>query len=73
MENPIKTINRFFNESTKKEINEVLSNILLDEYQATVLKMRYFEHKDIGYIADIQGVSKSKLNNKIYLNIKYKI
>lgn len=61
----IKEINKFFAEATKQEVEELLSNIMLDEYQAKVFKMRYAYNKDIGYIADTLKVSRSKLNNDL--------
>lgn len=61
----IKEINKFFNEATKQEFDELLSKIMLDEYQEKILKMKYAYHKDIGYIADTLKVSRSKLNNDL--------
>lgn len=61
----IKEINKFFAEATRQEVEELLSNIMLDEYQAKVFRMRYGYHKDIGYIADTLKVSRSKLNNDL--------
>lgn len=69
----VKEINKFFNKATKTEIHELLSEIMLDEYQAKIFRMKYIQHYDIGYIADILKVSRSKLNNdlaKIRLKIE---
>ena len=56
-----KEVNRFFNEATRKEVEELKDNILISEHLKTVLEMRYIEGKDINYIAYKTGYSKGKI------------
>ena len=56
-----KQVNRFFNEATKKEVDNLKQSILISEHLKKVLEMRYIEGKDIDYIAYVTGYSKSKI------------
>lgn len=56
-----KKVNKFFNFSPKSEIEKVTSNMLVTEHLKKVFEMRYFEGKDIDYIAYVTGYSKGKI------------
>lgn len=56
-----KQVNKFFNDATKKEVEDLKDNILISEHQRKVLEMRYIEGKDINYIAYETGYSKGKI------------
>lgn len=56
-----KQVNKFFNEATKKDVDNLKENILISEHLKKVLEMRYIEGRDINYIAYITGYSKGKI------------
>ena len=56
-----KQVNKFFNEATKSEVNDLKDNILISEHLKQVLEMRYIEGKDINFIAYTTGYSKGKI------------
>jgi len=60
-----KQVNRFFNEATKKEVNELTDNILISEHLKNVLEMRYIKGYDINYIAYQTGYSKGKIESDL--------
>jgi DNA-directed RNA polymerase specialized sigma24 family protein len=60
-----KQVNKFFNEATKKEVEDLKDNILISEHLKTVLEMKYIEGYDINYIAYKTGYSKGKIESDL--------
>ena len=56
-----KQVNRFFDNSTKSEIDDILSQIYITDHQKNVLIMRYLDQYDINYIAYKTGYSRGKI------------
>lgn len=45
--------------NSKTKFNDILNEAILNETEIQFLRMFYLERKDIGYIADILGYSKT--------------
>ena len=56
-----KQINKFFNEATKTEVENVQKELLITEHLKKVLEMKYIEGRDIEYIAYVTGYSRGKI------------
>ena len=65
MNTAIKTINAFFKNATKDDIENLLSKIVLTERQETVFKMFYIRGFNIGYIADTLFVSSTVVSREL--------
>jgi len=60
-----KQINQFFSVATKKEAEELIDKMLMDEHLKKVMRMFYLENKSIGFIADMTGFSRNKINSDL--------
>lgn len=60
-----KSINKFFDDATRTEINYILDNVIISEHLQKVFTMRYIEDKNIDFIAYSTGYSKSKIESDL--------
>lgn len=65
MSDKVKKINRFFANANRKEVESVLSEMILSERQRTVLEMYYLQRKDVNFIADSLYVSAGVIKNEL--------
>ena len=54
-------VNKFFNEASKNEVENLIDNILMTDHLKRVFEMKYIEGKDINFIAYKTGYSKGKI------------
>lgn len=66
MYDDVKIINNYFRNSTKKDIENLLSNILLSDRQEKIFNMFYIKKQNVGYIADTLFLSEPA----IYLELR---
>ena len=57
-----KRVNKFFDEATKREVENLIDQMSISEHLKTVLKLKYVEEKDINFIAYKTGFSQAKIN-----------
>ena len=60
-----KKVNRFFDEATKAEVENLINQMSISEHLKLVLKLKYIEEKDINFIAYQTGYSKAKINSDL--------
>lgn len=60
-----KQMNRFIEDATKIEIEEILENIILTDHQKEVFEMKYIKRYDVNYIAYKTGYSISKVESDL--------
>lgn len=66
MYDDVKIINNYFRSSTKKDIENLLSNVLLSDRQEKIFNMFYIKKQNVGYIADTLFLSEPA----IYLELR---
>ena len=62
-----KNVNKFFNEATKTEIDNLRKELSLTKHLDDVLIMKYIEKKDIDFIAYKTGYSRGKIEADLRL------
>ena len=67
MDSTVKTINGYFRNAVKSDVNEVLSKLILTERQNKIFNMFYLEKQDINFIADSLNVCRSVVNTELHL------
>lgn len=61
----IKEINRYFENATRADVNDLLSKIILSERQTRIFEMFYLKDMNIGFIADKLGYSQSVISEEL--------
>lgn len=56
-----KNVNKFFKFSPKREIDDLIDQLVLSDHLRLVLNLFYVEKKDIDTIAEITGYSRGKI------------
>jgi DNA-directed RNA polymerase specialized sigma24 family protein len=56
-----KKVNRFFENATKAEVENLLDNIIITDHEKQVFRLKYIKGHDIDYIAIMTGYSKGKI------------
>lgn len=72
MSKTVKLVNKFFKDATRNEIEEVKSEIVLSDRQATIFTMYYEQRKDVNFIADTICVCDMVVNIELK-NIRKKL
>lgn len=67
MDSTVKTINSYFKNAIKSDVNEILSKLILTERQNKIFTMFYLERQDINYIADSLNVCRTVVNTELRL------
>lgn len=61
----IKSINNFFRNAIKKDVDKINSELVLSERQQKIFEMFYLKKQNIDFIADTLCVCKMVVNNEL--------